>query len=161
MTFPTDPLDPANSARDRVRILVGDIDTCDIELDNALYDYFLIVNNDDEDLAAVQALKALVAKYAKAMSEAVGDQEINLKQRYEGYNDLLDKFLKDPAFGILGVISPYAGGLSFSEKRTDAVDSDLRGSRFTVGSASRRARQGYDAPFFKNIDILFDSTSES
>lgn len=160
MAFPTDPLDPTNNAVDRVRILVGDIDPSDVELDEVLYQYFLDVNSDDENLAAVQALKALVAKYAKACEEVVGDVEVKFKERYEGYSDLLDKFLKDPSFGILGTIQLYAGGLSFTEKRTDALDSDLRGSPFTVGSQVRRARKDYDAPYFKDIELFSNSLDE-
>ena len=150
ISFPTDPLDPANNAVDRVRLIVGDVDSGDVEFVEDLYIYFLDSNSQDEPQAALQALKALVAKYSKAMNEIVGDVEVDLKQRYEGYQDLLEKLLKDPAFGILGVSVPYAGGLSFTEKRTDALDSDLRGSPFTIGSVGGRASQGYNSGFFKD-----------
>lgn len=152
MAFPATPLDPANNAVDRVRIIVGDVDPGDVEMVEDLYIYFLDSNAQDESLAAIQALKALVAKYAKAMEEIVGDVEVKFQQRYQGYSDLLDKLLKDPSFGLLGVVTPYAGGLSFTEKRTDALDSDLRGSPFSVGSAGRRASIGYDAPYYKDDD---------
>tara|TARA_R110000803_G_scaffold13482_1_gene37868 strand:- start:16356 stop:16826 length:471 start_codon:yes stop_codon:yes gene_type:complete len=154
MAFPTDPLNPENNPVDRVRLLVGDIDPGDLELIEDLYIYFLDANAQDEPKAAVQALKALVAKYAKAMEEVVGDVEVKLQQRYRGYSDLLDKFLKDPAYGVLGTINLYAGGLSFSEKRTDALNSDLRNSPFTVGSATSRSSGEYSAPYYKNLDIL-------
>tara|TARA_R110000823_G_scaffold261418_10_gene382209 strand:- start:13455 stop:13928 length:474 start_codon:yes stop_codon:yes gene_type:complete len=156
MAFPTDSLDPATNAVDRVRLLVGDVDPGDVEFVEQLYIYFLDSNAQDENLSAIQALKALVAKYAKAMDEVVGDVQITLKQRYEGYKDLLDTYLKDPAFGFLGTIQPYAGGLSYSEGRTDQLNTDLRGVSFSVGSSKNRGQLGYDAAYYKSNNGLFE-----
>ena len=114
-----------------------------------LYQYFLDSNDADEGLATVQALKALIAKYAGAMREKVGDVEVWMQQAYDGYSELLDKYLKDPSFSVLGAITPYAGGLSFSEKRSDYCDTDLRNNPFTEGSVKRRPTQGYYAEFHK------------
>lgn len=151
MSFPDHPLDPANSAVDRVRLLVGDIDKHDMEFSEDLYAYFLSENSDNEGLAAIQALKALVAKYAKAMEEIVGDVEVKFKQRYEGYRKLLDDFLKDPSYSFTGEITPYAGGISFNERLTDRCTSDLRDNPFSAGSALRRSTSGYNADFYKGF----------
>ncbi len=154
MAFPQDPLNPDDCAVDRVRILVGDIDCYDVELSEDLYIYFLDNNEQDESKAAVQALKALVSKYAKGMEEIVGDVEVNFKQRYEGYSDLLKKYLKDPSYGLMGTINLYAGGLSLSEKREDELTSDLRTSPFTTGSSVKRGKLGYIAPYYKDVNKL-------
>ena len=148
MAFPTDPLDPANSAVDRVRLTVGDVDVSDVEFSEELYQYFIDNNAADEGLASIQALKALVAKYAKAMEETVGDVEVKFQQRFSGYRKLLDDLLKDPAYSLLGVIQPYAGGLSFTEKCSDLNNSDLRTNQFTAGSAVRRSTNG-----IKPVDV--------
>lgn len=129
---------------------MGDIDPGDVEFTDELYSYFLTAQSEDEVKAAIQALQALVAKYAKAMEEKVGDVEIKFKERYEGYQDLLDKYLKDPVYGLFGSITPYAGGLSFAEKRSDEGNSDLRSSPFSTGSSLRRSCNNYLAPFYKD-----------
>jgi len=154
MAFPQDPLNPDDCAVDRVRILVGDIDCYDVELSDDLYIYFLDSNEQNESKAAVQALKALVAKYAKGMEEIVGDVEVNFKQRYEGYVDLLKKYLKDPSYGLMGTINLYAGGLSFSEKRSDELDTDLKTSPFAVVSSLKRGKLAYQAPYYKDTNNI-------
>ena len=138
--FPETNLDPANNLVDRVRIHAGDIDECEVELSNDLYQYFLDSNDQDVGLAAIQALKALVAKYANGMNTVEGDVEENFRQRFEGYKELLDKFTKDPTYSLLGAITPYAGGLSKTERLNDCNDPDLRVSEFYAGSANSRSR---------------------
>lgn len=150
MAFPEDQLDPELCAVDRVRILVGDTDCFDVEMPEALYIYFLDNNNQEEVPAAIQALKALVSKYAKGMQEVVGDVEYDFRDRYEGYSKLLNKYLKDPSFGGMGTIQLYAGGLSYEEKINDYLNDDLMSTPFSVGSSSRRARRGYLTPFVKD-----------
>jgi hypothetical protein len=149
MAFPTDPLDPQNSDIDKVRLNVGDTDSSDVEYPEEIYQYTLDNNAGDIGLATIDMLKLLVAKYAGACEEEVGDVLVKFQQAFQGYVDLLDKFLKDPSYSLLGVITPYAGGLSFSEREADACNTDLRDNQFSAGSAIRRSRVSYRAGFEK------------
>ena len=140
MAFPDDPLDPANSDIDKCRINVGDTDPNALELSNDLYQYFLDINDNNIGLASIEALKAIVAQYARGMLEVVGDEEASWQQRYEGYKDLLMMYTKDPSYSLLGTLSVYAGGLSKTERITDALNPDLRVNEFVAGRANGNPR---------------------
>lgn len=139
MPFPQEPLNPTDSAVDRVRLLVGDIDPIDVELVHELYEYFLVTNEGDEGLSALQAVKALVAKYAKYVEEETDYVKAKWKERYEGYRDLQNELIKTTAnFSI------YASGISWAERSNDRCNVDLRDNQFTVGKASGYNNKQYE-----------------
>ncbi len=118
---------------EEVRLKVGDIEPLEYEFDDQFYEYWLLMNSDDVDKAAVDACKALVAKYANAMDEVTNEVEGKWTQRYEGYIYLLYRLEADLH---LNSIKIYCGGLSKSERVADRCDSDLRDSTIIAGQAT-------------------------
>ena len=133
MAFPQEPLNPLKDPVDRVRILVGDIDPLDIELSYEMYEYFLLIKEGNENEAAIAAINALVARYAKAMEEDVDGVSAKWKQRYEGYKEQIEVVRKE-----IGTYEIYAGGLSRQERICDRWNNDLRDSTITVGQSTGR-----------------------
>ena len=108
MAFPQSSLDPANNAVDRIRLRIGDVFPYDIEYDEALYEYFLSINGDDETLAAIQAVEGLVAKYSRAMEERSGELEAKYREKLLGYRELLVSLKRGDLSGA--VYTPFASG---------------------------------------------------
>jgi hypothetical protein len=71
--------DPANSARDKVRFLIGDTDTTNQLLNDAEIAFLLTQWNDDAYVAASHACDSLSAKFAAKSdySKSVGDLSIS------------------------------------------------------------------------------------
>lgn len=124
-------LDPALNAVDRIRINVGDIDVPAI-LDDALYQYFLDTNNDNENKATLQSLEAIVAKLAKNMHEKSDLEESRASEQYEHYKERLDELKRDPDFN--GGFIPYAGGISKSDIKANENNSDANLNTITKNS---------------------------
>jgi hypothetical protein len=123
-------LDPANNVIDRIRINVGDVDVPYI-LEDALYQYFLDSNANDEYKSSVQALEAIVAKYAKYVHEKVDGEEEWGQEAYDNYRKLLDTWKNNPSY--IGAWSPYAGGISKSDLEANRQNSDANLNPFEVG----------------------------
>lgn len=139
---------PANSATDRVRLLVGDISTSTSSeyLTDTDYGWFVSATPNAYVAASLAAasLSALFTAAAASGTGAngyirkrVGDLELQKAdaQSYAThYKMLAGEMRRMSALGI----SPYAGGQTASGKRTDRQDTDM------VQPAFRRG--GYDNP---------------
>lgn len=108
--------DPVNSATDRVRLLVGDIEDYDEGLSDEIYEYLIVKSDGNEKQAALEALKMLVFKYAKYVTEKAGNLFISQNQKYDHYKELLDKVTKDPSWSFLESGLPFGGGIYLEER---------------------------------------------
>ena len=115
--------DPVNSATDRVRLITGDTDTYEEGLTDEVYTY-LIDNNDNENLAAIAALKYLIAKYSNYVTEKAGQLFIKESEKVEQYQKLLKMYLSNPSTMLLKQGLPYAGGISASDMTANNSDED-------------------------------------
>ncbi|MNF36760.1 hypothetical protein D3C85_607420 [compost metagenome] len=106
--------DPANSATDRVRLLVGDI-WPDIEMltDND-YQYYLDKYGGKENRAAIDAARAILFKLARLTRERTGDIEVYGSEWFKNYKAALELMIKNPDL-TLSTLMPYAGGISKSD----------------------------------------------
>jgi len=118
--------DPANSATDRIRLIVGDTDICEEGLTDEIYTYLLDVNDDDEIVSALAALRYLIAKYASYVTEKAGKLFIKESEKFEQYRKLLDLLTKDPRTAIMSQGLPYAGGISWSDYCENLANPDAR-----------------------------------
>lgn len=130
--------DPAANARDAIRFLVGDTDTTDQLLTDeeiawvnteasgtstgttALYD------------AAYRCCLTIASKLAREADKQVGDLSVSMSQRAKAYREQAVS-LKELSGREGGVPTPYAGGISISDKEVDQADSDLFRGRFRSG----------------------------
>lgn len=115
--------DPATSVRDKVRFLVGDTDTTSQEMTDAEVDAMIADAANEPYAAAIACAYALASKYARKVDKSIGDLSISWGQVAKGYRDLVQQ-LRIQAAGAAGVLAPYAGGISVSDKEGDREDSD-------------------------------------
>lgn len=105
---------PAGSAIDRVRLLVGDVFEDFEILDDNTYQYFITKYNDNEMDAAIAAAKVIKFQIARAPKRETAG-------KYEVWNDFaslytaaLDDLISGGGASIYVAI-PYAGGISRSD----------------------------------------------
>ena len=116
--------DPAGSPSDAVRLRVGDTNPASPLLADAEVLYFLSSRSDSVVLAAVDAARALAAKYASSFDKAVGDLRLAYSQRATQYRDLADRLEAEAAGGGDGTLSMWVAGTSISEMQAEEVQVD-------------------------------------
>lgn len=112
--------DPSNSNLEEVRFLIGDTDSTDQQFQDAEITY-LLTSEGSVTAAAVAAVRALIAKYARKVNKSVGDLRLSYSDRTAHYKDLL-KTLQ--ARQGLKTAAPIAGGISKARKETVEQDTD-------------------------------------
>lgn len=126
--------DPGSSTRDLVRFLIGDTDTTDQLLTNEEIDY-LITTFTDGYSAAIGAVNALIAKFARQVDESKKVADLSLSRsltaRVAQYTTLRDTLTAERArrFTASPVVNPNAI-VPTSEKDLAAYPP---GTDFTVG----------------------------
>jgi len=125
--------DPSGSDRDEVRFLVGDTDTSDQQLSDEEIAY-LLTEYTNPRVAAVAAVKAIIAKYARLVTKEVGDLRLQYSDRLANYKNLLVTLEKETAFST---VVPYAGGISKSDKDSVRDDSDRVKPSFAIDMHER------------------------
>ena len=117
--------DPENSNLDAVRLLIGDTDTTDQQLQDSEVNYFLSlfgVAGDSRIVpAAIRSCEALAAKYARQVDTTNQGLHVGASKRSEHYRTLADS-LRDLETTVAEV---FLGGNTFSEARTMDENTDL------------------------------------
>lgn len=114
---------------DQVRLLIGDTDQYDPQLDDGEILFFLTSNNGVVNRAALACAEALQGKYARLVDSKIDDTAENLGGRLSQYTQLVNQLRAKLA---RGGIRPLMGGQSNSEKRSNRRDWDLPQPAFTV-----------------------------
>lgn len=81
---------PAASALDEVRFLIGDVDEAEQLLQDEEITY-LLGRVSSTRLAAAEAARAIAARFARQVDEAVGDMRLQLDQRVRHYEALAER----------------------------------------------------------------------
>jgi hypothetical protein len=129
--------DPASSALDAIRFLVGDTDTTDQLLSDeeiAWINYEQSgssVSTTDLYYSAHYACHAIGAKLARLADTNIGDLRITLSQKAQGYRALATDLMVHANRQNAPI--PYAGGISVSDKQIDLENSDLDRTYFKSG----------------------------
>jgi hypothetical protein len=106
--------------RDLVRFWVGDTNADDPQIWNEEIDALLAATTSVE-AAAVDAARAILARYARAVDKSVGDLKISYGQRRDAYRALLAELERRLA---LKAALPAAGGISKARKAAVEADGD-------------------------------------
>ena len=118
MAFTDNPLIP----RDRVRIMIGDIDPTMSLVSDGWYDYYLTQYSNNEKQTAIEVAKKILAQYANSAARERTDQvEYYGKEQFDAYLEWLKQLISDPNLGLLSAAMPYLGGSS----KSDMVANDL------------------------------------
>jgi len=128
--------DPASNIIDRIRLNVGDTDTLDEGLSDEIYQYIIDVNTVDgitnEGQASIDALKALVAKYANCITEKAGGLFVKGSEKYEQYKQLLDDAVH-PLNGFLASGAGFTGGIYCDEINANINSNTINHNPFFLG----------------------------
>lgn len=131
------PLDPSTDPIARVRLRVGDVDELMLGLEDNIYQYLLDTYEQNENKAALEALKMLVAKYANYVTEKAGGLFVKENDKYEQYKELLDDALNNPSLGFLTSGEPFAGGIDPYERVCGSPSSNPFSLGYTKRTLSR------------------------
>lgn len=105
---------PALSATDRVRLIVGDTATEFDYLSDETYEYLLNKYNDNETASALEAARYILGSLAKYSRQRTGDIEVYGAEMFKNYKDFLIELIRNPQL-LLARASAYAGGISKSD----------------------------------------------
>ncbi len=123
--------DPENVPRDAVRLLIGDTDTADQQLQDSEIDFY-IATYGSALMAAGKAARALAAKYTRKADKEVGDLKIAYSQIAKNYF-LLAEQLEAQAGRTGSQVQIYVGGVSRSEKARVEANTDRSAPSFRRG----------------------------
>lgn len=117
--------DPENSNRDAVRLLIGDTDTTDQQLQDSEVEYFLTLFGASGDgrvvPAAVRCCDAIAAKYARQVDTTNQGLRVGASKRLEHYQSLAEEL----RLQIATVGEVFLGGSKYSEAKKLDEDTDL------------------------------------
>jgi len=117
--------DPSNTNSDAVRFLVGDTDVSNAELEDEEIAFTLTQAGDDIYVAAALCARALAAKFADLVDtkfEDVSSDYSNLRDNYYALAQKLEVQAKK--YGSKGFGAPIAGGLTYSDIRSNEQNDD-------------------------------------
>lgn len=119
---------PGANAKDQTRFLIGDTDPEDPQLQDGEITWLLSQYNNTPLNAAIRACETIASKYARQVDESVGQVKIFFSQRLKAYNQtkamLIQRLATEDS-------QPFAGGISISQKQTEAMNSDRVRPDFT------------------------------
>lgn len=120
--------DPAKSALDETRFLLGDTDQCDQLLQDGEILWVLSKYNNVPINAAIRCCEAVISKFSRLAQESVGQVSISFQQKREGYaatrKMLVSRLMTEDAL-------PYAGGISKTDVKTVDANQDRIKPDFT------------------------------
>lgn len=135
--------DPATSAKDEVRFLIGDTNDEDQLFQDEELLYLLASSSTRE--AAVQACGVLAGRYAMLVDKVVGDLQIMYSQRARAYREQAKLIAAGGAGGFNPV--PFVSGVSISEKESVEANLDRVPSTFRRGMDDYAQRAPDDRPW--------------
>lgn len=123
MPFTYDPdrlQDPNDGPLMQVRLLIGDTDSSDPQLQDAEIQYYL-ASEANTLMAASRSARAIAGRYSRKVDKAVGDLKITASQRYKQYDSLATELQNR---GRLTQI-PTAGGVLISDRDSNQADTSV------------------------------------
>jgi hypothetical protein len=130
--------DPSVNARDAIRFLTGDTDTNDqlVNDEEIAWMNNQVTGSDTATTslyeAAARVLLAMASKFTREADKQVGDLRISFSQKAASAREQASE-LRMLAAREGSVPTPYAGGISISDKDIDRGDSDIVEPYFQTG----------------------------
>lgn len=119
---------PAASALDNVRFLIGDTDENAQQLSNEEITFLLDEKNNAVYGAAAEAARAIAAKYARRVDKGVGDLNLSFAQLQKHYMDMYERYKRSD---VKNGISLYSGNLDKSTGEAYRQNDSLGQPSFT------------------------------
>jgi hypothetical protein len=119
---------PESSPKDYVRFLIGDTDQSEPLLSDQEIGLYLRTYNNGALMAAMRCCEAIAAKFSRRVNESVGQVKMDFSQAAKAYRDMALDLRRRMA---IDTVSPYAGGISKSDKYTQDLNADRVKPDFT------------------------------
>jgi hypothetical protein len=136
--------DPASSALDEVRLLIGDTDTDDQQITDEAIEYALGKSSDNSLRAAALCCRLISSHYARQVDSSVDSVNVAASKRIEQYNRLasiLEEQAKKSGTSAYGV--PYVGGIDVDDIEEIRSDTSRQPSMFFVGQFTNNGSPSY------------------
>lgn len=130
MTWSYNPSVLASSAKDAVRLLVGDVLSTDPQIQDEEIVYFVNLRGSLYG-AAAECARAMAAKFSRSVDQQAGTSKTFYSQLAKAYT--LKSIEFDMKAALFGAAMPYAGGISLTDKQTQDLNSDRVQPSFTIG----------------------------
>ena len=130
--------DPATNARDAIRFLTGDTDTNDqlINDEEIAWTNNQVTGSDTATTAlyevSYRVMVAIASKFSRLADQSVGDLKVDMYQKATNAREQA-KLLYAQASREGNTPTPYAGGISVSDKENDEDNSDIVQPYFSRG----------------------------
>jgi hypothetical protein len=130
--------DPDSSALNAIRFLCGDTDTADQLLSNEEISWTnsqvtgSTTSTDALYEVSYRCLVMIASKFSRLADQAIGDMRVNMSQKAKGAREQAYE-MKKLAEREGSTPTPYAGGITVSDKEVDEDNSDLVRHAFKVG----------------------------
>ena len=123
--------DPLNNSVDELRLLIGDTNSSDPQLQDEEIGYFL-AKYASVNQATIAAVTNLIAKYSRLSDETTAELSIKWSQKAQAYRRLKDD-LSDPVNAASSAPVSFGGGISNTDIDTRRSNSDRFDETFKVG----------------------------
>jgi hypothetical protein len=130
MTWSYSVTDLATSAKDAVRLLIGDTLMTDQQLQDEEIDYFISRRGSNYG-AAAECCRSLQAKFSRSVDYTTAATKAMYSQLAKAYGIKAAEFESKVASS--GAALPYAGGISVADKRRQQQNTDRVQPQFQVG----------------------------
>ena len=143
--------DRDSSALDAIRFLIGDTDTNDQLLANEEISWInsqvsgSSTSTDSLYTSSYRAMITIASKFSRLADQAVGDMRVDMSQKSKNAREQA-KELKRLAESEGGTPTPYAGGITWSDRETDADNSDIVQPYFKRGQFANTTDWGAGSP---------------
>ncbi len=129
----------ASQRKDTVRLLIGDVDSEDPQLQDEEISFCLGQTANDVYMAGSMCALNIAARYGRLVDSWIDDSNVrmNYSQRQKNYLDLAKRLERQSSrFGSKSLGIPDAGGISVSAVSDARADSDRVQSMFAVSAPS-------------------------
>lgn len=123
------------TTRDQVRLLIGDTDTTDQQMQDDEIAYLATLYG-SALRAASAACRSLQAKYARQADTAIDDIKVSSSQRAKAYGELAASLEAQATTAGAAVPIAFAGGVSVVDKLDRESDTDRTLPYFTRSTAT-------------------------
>jgi hypothetical protein len=121
--------DLASSAKDQLRLMIGDTVAASPQFQDEELAWFLSQRGSIWGAASL-ACQTLATQYARSADSNAGDTSLKLSQMAAAYARRSALFEAKDA--LLGGAMPYAGGISVADKQAQIDDSDRVAPQFSI-----------------------------
>ena len=130
MSWSYNPSLLASSAKDAVRLLIGDVVSCDPQMQDEEIAYF-VSSRGTLYGAAAECCRSMAAKFSRSVDQQAGTTKLAYSQMAKAYTVKAIEF--ETKATLSGAALPYSGGISLNDKEMQELNTDRVEPVFSKG----------------------------